>query len=252
MPDGERVALELLDRFRVVWDRVEVDVPPQSATVLTFLAIQNRPVHRSVVAGTLWPDLPEHRALADLRSALYRIRVPVVHSSGTLLELRPEVRVDLREAMELARGLVRAAPAPERIEPIIDLLGRELLPDGDGVWIEPERERYRHLRMRALQAIAGRLTRAGRHAEAIEVAEVAVAIEPISETAQAALICAFVAEGNEALAVRQHETFRRRLWRELRLRPTHSFDQLCPVDPGAPDQDGAEGSGDRDALETSR
>jgi DNA-binding SARP family transcriptional activator len=223
------VALELLDRFRLRRGLVRVDVPLRSATVLAFLAIKGRQVHRSVVAGTLWGDLPEARALADLRSALYRIRVPAVRATGDVLELVPGVSVDLREAMDVARAIVRTPGLPARIEPVIDLLGRELLPDSDELWIEPARERYRHLRLRALETIARELTQAGRHAEAIEAAQVAVAIEPLSETAQAALICAFVAEGNEALALRQHEAFRRRLWRELRVRPV-PFERFCALD----------------------
>jgi DNA-binding SARP family transcriptional activator len=226
---GEGVALELLDRFRLCRDQVEIEVPPQSATVLAFLAIKGRQVHRSVVAGTLWGDLPEARALADLRSALYRVRVAAVRAVGNVLELEPDVGVDLRAAMELARDLVRTPGPPARIEPIIDLLGRELLPDSDELWLEPARERYRHLRLRALETVARELTRAGRHVEAIEAAQVAVSVEPLSETAQAALICAFVAEGNEALALRQHEAFRRRLWHELRVRPV-PFERFCKLD----------------------
>ena len=237
MPDGQGLALELLDRFRLVRDEVEVDVPPQSATVLAFLAIQNRPVHRSFVAGTLWGDLSEPRALADLRTSLYRVRAPAIRSIGTMLELRPEVRVDLHDAMDLARHVVRTPAPPGRIEPVVDVLARELLPDSDADWIEPTRERYRHLRLRALETVARRLSGAGRHAEAIEVAQVAVAIEPLSETAQTALICAFVAEGNGALALRQHETFRRRLWRELRVRPV-PFERLCVVAGNGADREG--------------
>jgi DNA-binding SARP family transcriptional activator len=238
LPDGNGVVLELLDRFRLTRDRAEIIVPPQSATVLAFLALRDRPVHRSLVAGTLWGDLPERRALADLRSALYRIHAPTVRASGNMLELLPDVRLDLREAMALAREMARASDPPTRTEPIVELLGRELLPDSDGVWLEPARERYRSLRLRALVAVARRLTGAGRHAEAIEVAQVAVAIEPMSETAQAALICALVAEGNEALALRKHESFRRRLWRELRVHPV-PFEQVCLVGADRPDEDGA-------------
>ncbi|HEX8939194.1 MAG TPA: BTAD domain-containing putative transcriptional regulator [Candidatus Limnocylindrales bacterium] len=237
MPDGERATLELLDRFRLVHGRTDVDVPRQSATILAFLAVQNRPVHRSLVAGTLWADLPEHRALADLRSALYRIRVPVVRAVGDLLELRPGVRVDFHEAMELARALSRTTRPPDRVEPIVDLLARELLPDSDSVWIEPVRERYRHLRLRALETVARCLSGVGRHGEAIEVAQMATAIEPMSETAEAALILAFVAEGNEGLAIREHESFRRRLWRELRVRP-RPFEELRAVAADAAVRDG--------------
>jgi DNA-binding SARP family transcriptional activator len=226
MAEAGALGLQLLDRFRLTVAGDEVVVPPHSATVVAYLAVSNRPLYRSVVAGTLWPKLPERRALASLRSAMYRIGAPVVASTNDLLQIRPDVRVDFRDAVGLARTLITSTMLPTRAETVLDTLGRELLPNGDGIWLEPERERYRHLRLRALDALASRLTDTGRHAEAVEVAQGAIAIEPMSETAEAALVRALVAEGNEALAVRQYKVFKRRLWAELHVHPARSFAEL--------------------------
>jgi len=198
--------------------------------VLAYLAIRDRPVRRSVVADALWPAAPERRALASLRSAIYRLHAPapgvIVLANGETLELAPWLRVDLREAIILARDLATTDRLPGSTGSVVGVLGKELLPDWDQDWIEPEREHFRQLRLRALDALADRLTRAGRHAEAVEVAQTALAVEPLSETAERALIAAFVDEGNEALAVREYELFRRRLWRDLRLRPSADLDEL--------------------------
>lgn len=226
MADGKVPTVEVLDHFRLEWDGTTIDVPPHSATLVAHLAITGGLVHRSAIAGTLAPALSERNALAALRSALYRIGVPVVRSNGDLLCLAPEVQVDLRDAIRLARDLVRSDQPPARIESTVELLGRELLPDEDSPWIEPERQRFRHLRVSALDRLATCLSVRHRHAEAVEVAQLAAAIEPVSETAEATLIRALVAEGNEALAVREYQSFRRRLWRELRIRPTKGFEAL--------------------------
>ncbi len=222
--------LEILDRFRLRAGMSDVEVPPRSAMVLAYLAIRDRPVRRSVVAYALWPTLAERRALASLRSAIYRLHAPapapLVRATGESLELAPGLLIDLREAITLARDLATTATLPAGIGQIVRLLGRELLPDWEQDWIEPEREHFRQLRLRALDALSARLTRAGRHAEAVEVAQTALAVEPLSETAERALIRAFVVEGNEALAVREYEAFRRRLWHDLRLRPSSDLDQL--------------------------
>ena len=227
---GERpsMQLEILDRFRLRAGPSDVEVPPRSATVLAYLAIQDRPVRRTVVAYALWPTLPERRALASLRSAIYRLHAPgpILLATGESLELAPGVLIDLREAMSLARDLATTATLPTGIGQIVRLLGRELLPDWEEGWIEPQREHFRQLRLRALDALSVRLTRAGRHAEAVEVAQTALAVEPLSESAERALIRAFVVEGNEALAVREYEAFRRRLWHDLRIRPSADLDQL--------------------------
>jgi len=151
-----------------------------------------------------------------------------VRATGESLELVPWLRVDLRDAIILARDLATTDRLPSSVERVIGVLGRELLPDWEQDWIEPEREHFRQLRLRALDALAERLTLAGRHAEAVEVAQTALIVEPLSETAERALIEAFVDEGNEALAVREYETFRRRLWHDLRLRPSADLDQIRP------------------------
>jgi len=230
--DRPTVELEILDRFRLRAGTSDVDVPPRSAMVLGYLAIRDRPVRRSVVADALWPALTERRALAGLRSAIYRLHQPapgpIVRTRGESLELVPWLHVDLRDAIILARDLATTDRLPTSIERVIGVLGRELLPDWEQDWIEPEREHFRQLRLRALDALAERLITAGRHAEAVEVAQTALAIEPLSETAERALIEAFVDEGNEALAVREYETFRRRLWNDLRLRPSADLDQVRP------------------------
>jgi DNA-binding SARP family transcriptional activator len=222
--------LEILDRFRLRAGSTDVEVPPRSAMVLAYLAIRDRPVRRSVIADALWPTLSERRALASLRSAIYRLHAPapapIVLATGESLELAPGLRIDLREAIGLARDLATTSSLPADIGRIVRLLGRELLPDWEQDWIEPEREHYRQLRLRALDALSAELTRVGRHAEAVEVAQTALTVEPLSETAELALIRAFVVEGNEALAIREYEAFRRRLWHDLRLRPSTELDEV--------------------------
>jgi DNA-binding SARP family transcriptional activator len=222
--------LEILNGFRVRWMASDIDVPPRSAEVLTYLAIRDRPVRRSVICDALWPHQSERRALANLRSAVYRLHLrapaPLVLTPGDNLALAPELVVDLREGIAVARNLVTVPVIPEDIAAIVRLLRGDLLPDWEQDWIEPEREHFRHLRLRALDALSSRLTKAGRHPEAVEVAQVALMAEPLSETAERALIQAYVVEGNDALAVREFELFRRRLWRDLRVRPSADIDQI--------------------------
>ena len=226
MTGGTGRSLEILDRFALFWDGLVVDVPPHSATLVAHLAVLDRPVHRSTVAGTLSPALTERRALGALRSALYRIHVPVVETDGDFLCLAAGIRVDLRDAIALARGLIHATQPPEQIEPALDVLGRDLMPNDDSIWIEAERHHFRHLRLSALDALAARLTDQKRFAEAVEAAQLAIKVEPVSESAEATLIRALVAEGNAAMARREYEEFRRRLWRDLHVRPTRGFDEL--------------------------
>jgi hypothetical protein len=75
----------------------------------------------------------------------------------------------------------------------------------------------------ALDALANRLRRLGRHPEAIEAAFAAfaaIAGEPLRESANAALIDIFLAERNLAQARHQLERYAALLWSELRIRPS--------------------------------
>ena len=220
------MAVELLDRFRLLWGAKDVAVQPRGVLLIAFVALHDRPVYRSTVAGTLWPGMSERRAMAALRATLHRIDAPIIAAGNDHLALARSARVDLRGAMAMAREVVRSEALPEETEPIFDTLQRELLPECDGVWMESHRERYRHLRLGALDSLAARLSAAGRFTEAVEAAQLATTIEPASETAETALISSLLAEGNEALAVREYEAFRRRLWRDLRIRPAQGFDEL--------------------------
>jgi DNA-binding SARP family transcriptional activator len=221
MKPPARTRVRLLDTFGLTVGDREVDVPVRCQLVVALLASRDRPTHRSVVAGTLWPSRSESRALACLRSALHRLhaRAPIVRVAGNTLSLSTGVEVDYREAEALAREVMRE-PVDAAAEPVVDLLGRELLPDWDAIWLEPARQRHRVLRVRALEALSRSLRQAGRHADAVDAARAAVAAEPDSETAEGALIAALVAEGNPALAIREFNHFRKRLWREFRVRPS--------------------------------
>jgi hypothetical protein len=70
----------------------------------------------------------------------------------------------------------------------------ELLPGWYDDWVLLEREPLRQRVLHGLEALSRHLVRAGRFAEAVEAAMVAVAVEPLRESAQRALVTAHLAE----------------------------------------------------------
>jgi two-component SAPR family response regulator len=105
-------------------------------------------------------------------------------------------------------------------------LSGDLLPDWDEEWIQFERERLRQLRVHALEALCHRLSAAGRHAEAIDAGQAAVAAEPLRESAQKTLIAAHLAEGNLCEARRQFGLYRDVLWDSLCLSPSEDLQAM--------------------------
>jgi DNA-binding SARP family transcriptional activator len=87
----------------------------------------------------------------------------------------------------------------------VDLLaGGELLPGWYDDWIIMERERLQVLRLGALLALAERRHFAGRFQEAEAACRAALAIEPLRESAQRALITVLIAQGDRAEAMRSY------------------------------------------------
>ena len=87
-------------------------------------------------------------------------------------------------------------------------------------------EGWRQLRLHALEALAARLTAAGRWGEAAGAAGAAVRAEPLRESAHAALIQVHLAEGNQSEAVREFARYRALLRAELGLDPTPRLGHL--------------------------
>ena len=200
-----------------------VSVSRSGQRLLALLALQARPLERVWVAGTRWLDATEERAGASLRSALWRLPQPggsaVVEASVTHLRLARDLAVDVHELAARAQGLESPAGLADH-DPDPSALARDLLPDWYEDWVVLERERYRQLRLHALEALCRRLTEAGRFGAAVQAGLAAVAGEPLRESAHRTLIQAHLAEGNPGEAVRQYHLYRRLLAGELAIEPS--------------------------------
>jgi len=228
-PDAcEEVRLCLLDGFELVSDPERKELPPGAQRVVTFIALHDRPLLRGYVAGSLWLDSTEERAAANLRSALWRIhRIEprLIDASGHTLRLGSAVSVDLREMEATAHALLRG---DADVEPEATRLASDLLPDWYDDWVIFERERFRQLRLRALEAFCDRLTRAGRLAEALEVGLLCVAGEPLRESAHRAVMRVYLADGNPGDAIHQYQLCERLFGEQLGIRPSAQMQELLP------------------------
>jgi DNA-binding SARP family transcriptional activator len=221
------VALSLLHGFDLVVHGERVALPWNAQRLLAFLALNDRPLLRLHVAGSLWLDKDEERAGANLRSALWRLRQShdLVDTDGGHLRLADEVVVDVRRSEGLCRTILSDDGAPAPAGWADDLTG-ELLPDWYDDWVVMSRERLRQLFLHALERLCVRLCDAGRIAHAIDVGMRALGVDPLRESAHRALIGAYLAEGNQSEALRQYELYRRILADHLQLEPSECLRAL--------------------------
>jgi DNA-binding SARP family transcriptional activator len=221
--EAVRVQLRLLNAFEVECDGHAVRLPSIAQRLVAFVALHERPVERGYVAGMLWLDTPDQRAAGNLRTALWRVQARargLLDASGHRLRLEPGVRVDLRVAEQEARREINGADASCDAE----LFAGDVLPDWyDDDWVILERERFRQLRLRALDALCERHLRAGRHGQALEVGLLSLAGEPLRESAHRALVGVHLADGNAVEALRQYRLCRRLLHDQLGIEPTQKL-----------------------------
>jgi DNA-binding SARP family transcriptional activator len=225
-PPPPTFGVGLLDDFELTAHGRLVSVPLSAQRVLAFLALADRPMLRVRVAGTLWPEAAAPRAGANLRSALWRLPDHgIVEATPSHVRMRPGVAVDFRDAVTLARRAIDGSIGLDGGS-VEATLSRDLLPDWDEEWLSVERERFRHLRLHALERLCGRLIDQGRFGRAVEIGQLAVAGDPLRETAHGVLIRAHLAEGNRGAAIRQYRVYAGLLREELDAEPAPSITGL--------------------------
>jgi DNA-binding SARP family transcriptional activator len=227
-PGDERreIRLGLLRGFELQSGGMVVELPRSAQRLLAFLALQDRPLQRAYVAGTLWTDSSEEHSHASLRSALWRLKRPgcaLVDCAGAHLRISGAVVVDYRQAADTAHRIVseRESSSLEGADTVI--LGGDLLPDWYEEWLIIERERLRQLRLHALEILCRRLTAVGNFGHAVVAGLAAVHVEPLRESAHRVLIEVHLAEGNRIEALRQFQTYQRLVRSELGLEPSASL-----------------------------
>lgn len=197
-------------------------MPLSAQRVVAFLALHERPLHRVHVAGSLWLDTSEERANASLRTALWRLRRPgraLVEATASHIGLGQSVAVDVRETADCAHRVLDSCNHGRSDLSRLCCAG-ELLPDWYDDWVLIERERFRQLRLHALEALCAELAEAGDYPGATEAGLAAVAAEPLRESAHRLLMEAHLREGNLGEALRQYELYRRLLLEHLGLQPS--------------------------------
>ncbi|MDQ1721301.1 MAG: hypothetical protein QOI26_1035 [Pseudonocardiales bacterium] len=232
MTTGDLLHVRLIDGFELRHGPVAVDLPRSCQRLIGFLALWERPVLRSFVSGNLWPDSDTEHANASLRSTLWRLPNGrgqcLVHATSNQLALDPSVHVDYRDALVWSRAVLAHAgplPAPWTLGEIT-VLSREVLPDWYDDWVLLARERFRQLRLHALESLCEQLAAVGRFGEALLAGLGAVAIEPLRESAHRRVIAVHLQEHNRIEAIRQYRSYERLLEEELSLQPSAELRQL--------------------------
>ncbi|HEY1575386.1 MAG TPA: BTAD domain-containing putative transcriptional regulator [Pseudonocardiaceae bacterium] len=230
---NEKASLSVLGQFDLAVDGRSVPLGAISQRLLTLVAIKSGQISRNQAAGIMWPDTRAPRAAANLRSVVWRLQQTcsgVVVPSFYDLRLAHDVTVDIHQSSRVAFELLDHSKemAPAELKKILrcnlyDDIAADL---GNNDWLIAERERFRQLRVHALESLATQLLEADCHGLAIEAALGAVRADPFRERPRHLLVAAHLAEGSKLEARRQFDSYCDLLRAELGSSPSEDFIML--------------------------
>ena len=234
---GSDMKLFLFDAFLLCRDGHAVLVQPAAQRLIALVALRTV-IGRAEAGGILWPDVPDGKATARMRTTVWRLHksgLDVLSTANGQLAVCDHVEVDYSDWMRLtARILDRPESVTEHDARCLRPHG-ELLPGWYDDWTLLERERVRHLQLHVLEVAADELLRQGRPAMALELALGAIRIEPARESAHRLAIRVHLSEGNAGEAWRQFRYCERVLREELGISPSRRLRELmigAPRDAG--------------------
>lgn len=209
------VELQLLGGFWLKRAGAAVPVQRSGQRLLALLALRG-PCLRSYAAGVLWGDRAEGRALACLRTTIWRLGqrgLQVSTADAAELVEPPGLRIDIRDLPAVVTRWRDAGPIRD-----------DLLPGWYDDWVIMERERLRHALLATVEARAvDDLDPAARLAWAL----LAVRADPLRESAHRLVLQAHLARGNVAAARRHYDGVRAVFQAEFGVAPSQALEELA-------------------------
>ena len=185
--------------------------------LLALLAMRNAAVSRAWLAGTLWPESEESRALLYLRRELTYLRKALGHEAHRLLSVGRSLQLNLEgvdcDLITFDAAIARGDEAS--LEVAASLYTGSLLEGCDEEWVMPERTSRAQAYLSALERLAESALVRGDTAVAVRRLRAVVALDPLHESIQRALMNTLADTGDSAAAIQVYRDLRLHLRREL-------------------------------------
>ncbi len=201
--------------------------------LLVYLAVEPRPHSRAALAGLLWSDMPQARALGNLRRVLSNLRRLV----GDHLRITPRTAavnphsdywLDVSELVawesaESGTGQPRPGPPASQLANLYrgDFLAGFYVRNAPlfEEWVLVWRERLRTIALRALYETMTYHSARGEYTSALRCAEQLLHLDPWREEVHREMMHLLTLTGQRSAALRQYETCRRLLQEEFGIEP---------------------------------
>ncbi len=213
-----------------------LQLPTQKARdLVAYLVTFRRRRHpRAVLAGLLWPDLPEEKARRRLSDTLWRVR----RSLGDYVQADEEfIWFNIRlpfwlDVSEFEQGIQESLGDAFHLPRLASCIRLYRGPFLDGLyhdWVLLERERLRGLYLEALGRLLEMYKQTGDYTAALVIAQRLIAVEPLQEAAHRELMRLYHLLGRDAEAIAQYHRCRRLLEQDLGVLPAPETESLYQV-----------------------
>jgi DNA-binding SARP family transcriptional activator len=206
-----------------------------------LLLNRDRPLERTEVAFTLWPDSSDAQALTNLRRELHALRRALPDADQLLAVERRTIRwlpdgpfhLDVA-AFEDAVNHAQQGGV-DSLRAAVAMYRGDLLPGVYDDWIEPHRDRLRATMIKTLDALATGLEERREYRAAMEQLSRLVAIDPLAESRYQALMRVAALVGDRTAGLRAYHACVSALRDELGVEPSqetlNAYQRLVTLDP---------------------
>ncbi|HZE07006.1 MAG TPA: AAA family ATPase, partial [Solirubrobacteraceae bacterium] len=199
----------------------------RARSLLAWLALNPGSHRRADLAARFWPEVLDSSARASLRNAIWALRRTLgTEADRSLLATRERVSLSGPELWIDARAF-RDHVEHERFEKALGLCAGELLAGLDEEWVHEYRDAHNERVSEVLERLAAQAETSGDLATAIALTRRRVALDPLAEDAQRALIVRLAAVGDRPGALGAYARLRDRLRRELGISPSQQTREIA-------------------------
>lgn len=204
----------------------------KARSLFAYLLVHPGPHPRVRLAGLFWPDLPDTRARASLRVALFTLRrtLESARGGGYLVtdRISAGIAIDLPRDIDVERfdELLAGAADPAALADAVALYRGPLLSDLADEWVLEAQDDYRLRVAGVCERLGDQAEEAGDLTAAADWARRAVAFEPLRESGHRALISRLSEAGRPAEALAAYRKCAAVLSAELGVEPSAEIQEL--------------------------
>ena len=213
----------------------------QNPRLIAYLLLnRDRPLERTEVAFTLWPDSSDAQALTNLRRELHALRRALPDAERLLAVERRTLR--WRPAGPFHRDVAAFEDAVEHasqggvdaLRAAVAMYRGDLLPGVYDDWIEPHRDHLQNKMIETRDALASSLEERREYRAAMEQLSRLVAIDPLEESRYQALMRVAALVGDRTAGLRAYHACVSALRDELGVEPSretlNAYQRLVTLD----------------------